>query len=109
MRWSSDSKIKVSKEEGAAYGIHLYTVVTVRSTEDWEEKALVESGFPPAERDDSISTTSEESDEEDREDPTANLDPIIVTDEWVDPPPLGAGWWGRGPPIQVHHNYRSRD
>ena len=60
-------------------------------------------------QDDAVSTTSEESVEDEADDPTASLEPIVVTDKWVEPPPLGEGWWGRGPPIQVHHNYRSRD
>ena len=109
MRWSSVARIKVTREEGEVFGIHLYSVVKERSSEAWEETALTELGFPPASRSDTLSTTSEESGEDDGEDPTADLEPIIVTKGWLERPLLGSGWWGRGPPIQVHHNYRSRD
>ena len=42
-------------------------------------------------------------------DPTLNLPPIVMTKKWGCTPSRGAGWWGRAPPLQVHHNYRARD
>ena len=33
--------------------------------------------------------------------PTIDLDPVVVTDEWTDPPPRGAGWWGLGDTVGV--------
>ena len=109
MRWPGEANIKVTKDSGAAFGVYLYTVVTERSTENWEDAALTELGFPSSSRDDTVSTTSEESEEGIAEDPTASLPPVVVTNKWGEPPPIGSGWWGSGAPIQVHHNYRTRD
>ena len=44
-------------------------------------------------------------------DPTAEMEEIIMSKEWANsgPPPKGAGWWGRGAPIQVHAGHRQRN
>ena len=70
---------------------------------------LTDLGCAPAFVNDTITTTSEESAAEDEADPTIDLAPIVVTEKWTDPPSRGSGWWGRGPPLQVHHNYNSKD
>ena len=109
LRWDGKAKIKIDAGEGDAYGLYLYNVRRPSKDEAWEEEALSEMGFPDRSSDDVIPTTSEESGAEDTVDPTINLDPIIMTKKWESPPPRGAGWWGQGPPLQVHHNYRTRD
>ena len=44
------------------------------------------------------------------EDPTEDLPDIIVSEEWrrQGPPVRGAGWWGKGAPIQVQAGYKIR-
>ena len=109
LRWNGKADIRMDEGEGEAYGLYLFNARLPSVDEAWEEEALVEMGFPSRSLDDTISTTSEESGAEDAEDPTLNLEPIKMTQKWKAPPPKGSGWWGRGTPLQVHHNYRTRD
>ena len=39
-----------------------------------------------------------------------DLEKVEVTEHWINtgPPPRGAGWWGAGTSMQVHHGHKSR-
>jgi hypothetical protein len=77
-------------------------------------ESLQGHGFIPdtMEEDASSSTTTlDEVAMPEENDPTSGLPEMKVAEAWVKhgPPPKGAGWWGRGAPIQVQQNYNVRD
>ena len=109
LRWDGKAKLKVTPGTGSIYGLYLYNVVSRRSESRWEEEELSSLGFPPPPQAEGENSASEESTTTVEEDPTMDLEPVVVTKKWSEPPPRGSGWWGRGPPIQVHHNYKTKD
>ena len=62
--------INVVEGKGKVYGIYLYNAGAPSNEETWVGAALAELGFPLTAQDDAISTTSEESAEDEAEDPT---------------------------------------
>ena len=62
---------------------------------------------------DTSTTDFEAEDRQDEQvrDPTDGLPPVIMSEAWRDkgPPPRGAGWWGRGAPVQVQAGHTVRD
>ena len=111
--WSKTAKLRLQCDQHDIVGLSFFHGKIDFRLEMWAGEALQEHGFIPKtmEDDSASSITLDEEAVPEETDPTAGLPEMKVADAWVKhgPPPKGAGWWGRGAPIQVQQNYKVRD
>ena len=113
LSWVGSAALKFkSPAEAKTYLVYTYRLSGLCEVEKTERATLDRSGFCPngihhEDSSDSDTTIPEEDQELDQ---TEDLPPIIMSEEWrkEGPPAKGSGWLGIGPPIQVHHNYRTQ-
>ena len=105
-------RFKTTSKGSVSFMVYTFKLSGMGVMGECEIEALESHGYHPNgiykdKGTDSDTTVPEENQEPDA---TADLPPVIVSEEWRKdgPPPRGSGWLGIGAPIKVHHNYRTR-
>jgi hypothetical protein len=112
--WSKSAKLRLQCDQDDIVGLlFFHGKLDFRSVTGALESLQGHGFIPDAMEEDASSstTTLDEVAMPEENDPTSGLPEMKVAEAWVKhgPPPKGAGWWGRGAPIQVQQNYNARD
>jgi hypothetical protein len=111
--WPKTAKLRLHCDPVDIFGLTFFHGIVNFRLYPGGDIFLQKYGFipNPLEEDAGSSTTLEEVDQHEEKDPTEGLPEMKIADAWVKdgPPQKGAGWWGKGAPIQVQQSYKVRD